>query len=753
MRISRFTAIAVFLGFWSLLISAQLVRLQVFQHKHWVEEAAKIQRRGSDVAPRRGLLYDRNLTELAMTVQLDSIFAVPSEVGENRAEWARILSTIIHKDPADSFTSQEAILARLNNAQHFAWVAHRVDAETAQRIRELNLQGIHFQSEPKRFYPNGDLGAQVLGYVGAEDNGLAGIEKKYDEYLQGTKGKMSREIDAKQQAFSSVVTPSSPGENLVLSIDANIQFIAERALDAQMQKVKAAHGTVVVQDPHTGQILALAEWPRFNPNDPHSIKEGTLQDAAVSNPFEPGSTFKLVTYASALDAAGVQPTDLVDCEGGTWVYRGRAFHDDKDDHMHTVTVQRALEKSSDIGAAKIAMKVPPARFYQYMQDFGFGDRSGIELPSETRGLVRPPKLWGETSILSLAIGHELMVTPIQLASMVSSIANGGTYLPPRLLLQSTPAMKGDPNLKPIAFHAGHGLPNPLPPEAHRVIREETAARMRAMMQGIVLEGTGTAATLNGYSSGGKTGTAQKIDPVTHSYSHNHSVASFVGISPVSDPAITIVVVIDDPTWNESRYGSKVSAPVFAEVAQETLQYLGVPHDQPVKTKSEIQNLRASAQDSMDGGTEADSANLAALYAERNNLPADDPLRNPAKPADAPALSEQSTSSPAVPTLTAFHPQTNTTSQLATEVPQNISLASLAVKPKPPTQPTDGVAISSSRQVAVPVFVGQGLRTTVEHAVQAGLRLQPVGSGIAREQVPAAGTMVPEGTEVVVRFAR
>jgi cell division protein FtsI (penicillin-binding protein 3) len=757
---------------WVALIAGRLVLVQIFEHKHWTSIAAKQQTGGFEVAPRRGLLYDRNLKELAMTVQVDSIFAVPSELGDNKEEAARMLSRIVHLDPQENFTSEHQMLARFNASHGFAWVARRVDPETAKRVRELNLKGVYFQNEFKRFYPNGQLGAQVLGYVGSDDAGLGGLEAKFDDDLHGVPGHMLTALDAKRHVLGSVVNEPLPGENLVLSIDANIQYMAEQALDAQMEKMKAAHGTVVVQDPHTGQILALAISPRFDPNDSKHMDASVLQNLAVSDVYEPGSTFKLVTYSAALDSAGVQPTDMVDCQGGSMTMYGRTLHDDKSDHFGRVTVQFALEHSSDVGAAKMALKVGPQNFYKYMKGFGFGERSGIELPSETRGLLRAPKKWGSTSILSLSIGQEVGVTPVQLVSMISTIANGGVYMPPHVLLESTDAAKGDPRLKAVAFHPEHELPNPLPDGAHRVISEETAAKMRAMMQGIVVEGTGRAAALNGYSAGGKTGTAQKIDPATHTYSHTKLVASFAGIAPVSNPAISVAVVIDTPTVG-SRYGAETSAPVFREVAQEVLEYLGVPHDQPLKTKSEMLTATANAEDSIDGAAQVDGADLEAMFAAVNDLPADDPLRKaaagvaaketavtegptaPAMGAKPVAPAASADLAPRLPStvLTAFRARGGTTSLLSTEVPATVSLANVKVKPEVKTRADGGLVVDSARRVEVPVFVGQGLRAAVESAGAAGLRVQPVGSGLAREQVPAAGTMVPAGTEVVVRFAR
>src|SRR5580692_3122115 len=625
----RFAYVALFFCIWTGLIAVRLAWLQVVRHSDFVHRAALQQQRTFEVAPRRGMMYDRNLRELAVTVQVDSVFAVPSELGDNRASAAEILAEIVHADPHDNFTSKQQMLARFNASRNFAWVARRLDASTAQRVRELNLKGVYLQKEFKRFYPNSDLAAQVLGYVGTDDTGLGGLEVKFDEEMHGEPGHMLTALDAKRHVLGSEESQPIPGENLVLSIDANIQYMAERALDAQVEKMKALHGTVVVQDPHTGQILALAVSPRFNPNDSKHMDADVLTNLAVSDVYEPGSTFKLVTYSAALDGAGVQPTDMVDCQNGVMTMYGRTLHDDKSDHFGVVTVQYALEHSSDVGAAKMALKLGNQKFYEYMRGFGFGDRSGIELPSETRGLLRSPKKWDATSILSMAIGQEVGVTPVQLVTMVSTIANGGVYMPPHILLQSTDEMKGDPRLTPAAFRPSNQLPATLPDGAHRVIKEMTSAKMRMMMQGIVTEGTGKEAALNGYSSAGKTGTAQKVDVVTHTYSHTKLVASFAGFAPVSSPAISIAVVIDNPTVGASKYGGAVSAPVFAQVAQEVLEYLGVPHDQPLKTKKE---MLVAQKDVVDDAPSDSTADLNAMFDDVNSLPADDPLRMPANAA-------------------------------------------------------------------------------------------------------------------------
>ena len=353
----RFAWVAIFFCAWIGLIGTRLVWLQVFRHAAWIDKAERQQQRTFAVAPRRGVLYDRNLHELAMSVQAESVYAVPSELGENRANAAEMLARIVHTDGADNFTSQQQMLARFTVSKNFAWVARRVDGPTAKKVTELNLKGVYLTEEPKRFYPNADLAAQVLGYVGMDDTGLGGLEQEFNEDLRCTPGHMLTAVDAKRHVMGSVENEPMPGENLVLSIDSNIQHMAERALDAQMAKVKALHGTVVVQDPHTGQILALAIWPRFNPNDSRHMEPGVLTNLAVSDVYEPGSTFKLVTYSAAIDAAGVEPTDIVDCQGGAMTMYGRTLHDDKTDRFGAVTVQYALEHSSDVGAAKMALKM------------------------------------------------------------------------------------------------------------------------------------------------------------------------------------------------------------------------------------------------------------------------------------------------------------------------------------------------------------------------------------------------------------
>ena len=766
----RFVYVAMFLCAWVGVIAVRLAWLQIVRHDEFAERAKQQQQRMFEVAPRRGVLYDRNMREMAMTVQVESVYAVPSEVGDSKASDAALLAKIVHLDPDDSFTSEPQIEARLNASHNFAWIARKLDPDTASRVRELNLKGIYMQKEFKRYYPDSDLASPVLGYVGTDDDGLSGFERKFDSKLHGEPGHVLTAIDAKRHVLDSEESDPLPGQSMELTIDSNIQYMAERALDEQMAKVKALHGTVVVQDPRTGQILALAVSPRFNPNNSKHIDPDSLADLAVSDAYEPGSTFKLVTYSAAIDAAGVQPTDIIDCQGGAITLYGRTIHDDKSDvGMGKVTIQRALEKSSDVAAVKLALKLGPEKFYSYMKGYGFGARTGIELPSETRGLLRSPQRWSATSIGSLAIGQEVGVTPVQLVSMVSTIANGGVYMPPHVLLQTDDETKGTSNLRAEPFHPVSQLPVKLPDGAHRVISEMTAAKMRAMMQGIVVEGTGQAAQLNGYSSAGKTGTAQKFDPETKAYSHTKLVASFAGFAPVSAPAISVTVVIDTPTVG-SLYGSSVSAPVFREVAQQVLEYLGVPHDQPVQSQRQMQLARNSVEP--DDVPDQHIGDLTAMFDEVNSLPADDPLRQPENTAamaanvQADRLAEQQIAASQLANphggvgtlpdklLTAFREKgdPNTTMQTTAEG-DYLQMKPPVVQPQVVDRGSGAVMVDGGKRVSVPDFKGASLREVVEQSGRLGLRVQMLGSGLAQEQAPASGTMVPLGTEIVVRFAR
>ena len=759
---ARFWLICLFFLLWALAIAARLFWLQVVRHQEFVERAQRQQQRTFEVAPRRGVLYDRNLHELAMTVQVDSIYASPTEIDDKQTA-AHALAALVHTDPEDAQTTEEQIAGRLTSGHSFAWVARRVTPEVAARVKDLiksgTIKGIYFQKEFQRFYPDNEIAAQVLGYVGTDDNGLGGLEQKFETQLHGVPGRMYTAMDARRKVLGSSEHDPEPGQNLVLTIDENIQFLAERALDHAMQRTQAANGTVVVQDVHTGQILALAIRPTFNPNFSRRTTPELLRNHAVSDVYEPGSTFKLVTYSAALEQGVTSPDDMIDCQGGQITLAGRIIHDDKSDRgLGRVTVTQALARSSDVAAVKLALKVGQNSFYQYIRDFGFGARSGAEMPGETRGLLRPVNRWGSTSIGSIAIGQEVAVTPLQLVSMVSTIANGGVYLPPHVLMPGqvevaanspeATAQRATNTLQASPFKPGADLPNPLPAGARRVLSTLTAAQMRKMMENVVLYGTGKEAQLNGYSSGGKTGTAQKIDPATGLYSKTMHIASFAGIAPVNSPVISVAVIIDSPKGD--YYGATVSSPVFAEVAQQILEYLGVPHDIDVRaTRTPSKGDAPVAEDDAHGG------DIDALYAAANDLPSDDPLRGNDRMSLHAAAGQTESTKPTLPLPTK---QAANSAPEAKAKPVSTQTASNAQQPVPQPaktleQQTTSVMVIDPKTLRVPSLIGLPVRKVIEVAGAAGLEVQITGNGTVREQAPAPGTMVAPGMQIVARCGR
>jgi cell division protein FtsI (penicillin-binding protein 3) len=757
----RFWLICFFFILWSLAIGGRLFWLQVVRHSEFVERAEKQQQRTFEVAPRRGIIYDRNLRELAMTVQVDSIYAVPTEIDDKQAA-ARTLASVVHTDPDDAQSTAEQIASRLNTGRSFAWVARRVTPAVADAVRKLvaakTVKGIYFQKEFQRFYPDNQLAAQMLGYVGTDDNGLGGIELKYEPQLHGVSGRMYTAVDARARVLGSTEREPEPGQNLVMTIDEKIQFMAERALDHAMERTHAANGTVVVQDVHTGQILALAIRPTFNPNQFRHTTPALLRNHAVSDVYEPGSVFKLVTYSAALDQHVTTPDDTVDCQGGAITLAGRVIHDDKGDHFGVITVARALEVSSDVAAIKLALKVGADHFYQYIKAFGFGSRTGAELPGETRGLLQPVNKWGSSSIGSISMGQEVGVTPVQMVSMVSTIANGGVYLPPRVLMpgqvgNGANGQKNSAQTTPSPFKANEELPNPLPEGAHRVISTLTAAQMRKMMEGVVLYGTGKQAQLNGYSSGGKTGTAQKIDPLTHRYSKSMHVASFAGIAPVNNPVIAVAVIMDNPQG--AYYGAAVSAPVFAEVAQQVLEYLGVRHDIEVRPASA---LAKSSKPIIEDSSER-TGDINALYAAANELPSDDPLRD-----DKSSISSTVKQSTGQSNVSAAKADGKQTAKSVVATPTAGLGGSSGASGHPVAVASNQMAsarqsgnavtvIDNGKKLKVPSLIGLPMRKVIEMAAAAGFEVQITGSGTAREQAPAPGAMVSPGTRIAVRCGR
>ncbi|MGH8277596.1 MAG: peptidoglycan D,D-transpeptidase FtsI family protein, partial [Steroidobacteraceae bacterium] len=363
----------------------------------YMQRAQRQQQRSMDVAARRGILYDRNGNELAMSVAVDSVFAVPSEIRDPSGAAAQ-LASILQEDPQEIFT-------RIESSHAFCWIARKLDADTAARIRALNLKGIYFQKESKRFYPKRELAAQVLGAVGMDDEGLAGIERSYDSRLRGKPGRMIISMDARRRWFGNLERQPEAGDNLVLTLDEKIQYIAERELESAMRSTRAQAGTVLIQNPRTGEVLALANRPTFNPNALGKAEAQALNDRAVSDVYEPGSTFKIVTIAAALEEKLTTPEEVIDCQMGAIDIAGHTLHDHAP--YGNITVAHVLADSSDVGAIKLGLRLGDERFDQYIRAFGFGRQTGIELPGETRGIAKPVGRWSKISVGAISMGQEI----------------------------------------------------------------------------------------------------------------------------------------------------------------------------------------------------------------------------------------------------------------------------------------------------------------------------------------------------------
>ena len=717
--------------FWCFLICARLVYLQVFQYGSFVKQAEHQQQREIPLSAKRGVIYDRAGHELAMSVLVDSAFAVPSEVKD--------LPTAVSLITRITGEDHNVVLADCRSHKTFCWVARKADDETIERIKSLNLQGIHFQKEPKRFYPARDLAAQVVGTVGMEDAGQSGIEHEFDDELRGRAGNMFISVDARRQWFSDVEKQPEPGENVVLTIDKNIQYIAEKELDQAIHDTQAIAGTVIVENPHTGEILALANRPTFNPNLRKQITPGALTNRAVSYIYEPGSTFKLVTISAALEEKLTNPDEIFDCQMGSIVYNGMRIRDSRPHGL--LPVWGVLAESSDVGAIKIALRLGEDRFYKYIRAYGFGQQTGIELPGETRGLTKPVSRWSKVSIAAISMGQEIGISAVQLSALISTFANDGVWIAPRIVAGTL-----DPETSPgknspqtVAFHPG---------TSRRVISSYTAAEMRSMMQKVVLEGTGRKAILEGYSSAGKTGTAQKVDPATGAYSKTKYVGSFAGFAPVNNPQIVVAVILDSAVG--LHQGGQVSAPVFRRVTQQVLEYLHTPHDLPLAPNHQLLLAQAKTKEKdLEEGT-PDHPGEPLETADINGSTSEPSAGKP-NVARAPSPATASSDGQVVQAaMRQNEPAPAATDQL---VPANaVSANDPAAATKTPTTGTVVLDIEQGG-IEVPSFVGKTVRSAVESAEDAGLDLEAVGSGVAREQSPPAGTHVAAGAHVTVQFGR
>ncbi len=543
---------ALLFGVWTVAIEARLVYLQVAQYSTLMTRAQKQQQRTITAPAKRGEILDRGGRVLAYSVDAETVFADPTEIDDPDAVAAAVCGALDECDAND----RQAMAKKLRGGGQFTYLQRKVSPDEEQRIRELKLKGVAFLKESRRYYPNKELAAHVLGYVGLDNAGLGGLENAYDSQVRGKEGKLLVQTDARQQrVYSQVERPATAGATLELTIDQYLQFVAERELRAGVEENRAAGGSAVIMDPNTGEILAMANYPTFNPNIYGRVREEGRRNRAVQDLYEPGSTFKIVTASAALEEHVLRPDDLIDTSPGRITFGTRVI---RDTHQYgTLSFTDVLVKSSNVGAIKAGMKLGPERLGRYVSLFGFGQALAPDFRGENAGIVWNPERLDPSALASVSMGYQVGVTAVQMATAVSSVANGGTLYEPRIVR----AVTRDGKRVEVAHKA-----------LHRTISENTAAQLTTIMEQVVERGTGKAAQIPGYTIAGKTGTAQKL--VERRYSRSDYNASFVGFLPSRKPALTIIVVIDSPHAN-GYYGGTVAAPIFKRIAEEALRRMGI----------------------------------------------------------------------------------------------------------------------------------------------------------------------------------
>jgi cell division protein FtsI (penicillin-binding protein 3) len=540
-RLGRLGMVAGLVAVWVLLIAARLYHLQVSRYEHYTGKAERQQQRVVTLDPPRGTIYDAHGRELAVSVQVDSVYAVPPEL-RDRAAAARALAAVVPGVNAAKLARQ------LAGDREFIWVARKLDPPVAAKVRELGLPGM------------GSLAAQVLGYVGTDNHGLAGLELVYDKEVSGKQGVRTVLRDAKR---GTVISPDlsfaepEPGHDLYLTLDATVQHIVERELVRAVEERGAKRGSVIFLDPRTGGVLAMASYPSFDPNDFGHYHETEWRNRAIMDVYEPGSTFKIVTAAAALDSGLIKADDVFDCEMGGITLFGIRIRDHKS--YGRLSFADVIAKSSNVGVIKAALRLGDQRLYHTIREFGFGRLTGIDLPGESGGILHPVERWGPLAKAYIAFGQGISVTPLQLAVATGAVANGGTLLKPHVVAAVSQGEVRVPRY-------------PEPPVAGHPISAPTAVELSRLLEGVVTAGTGKSAAIAGYRVAGKTGTAQI--PVRGGYLRGGYLPSFVGYAPAGRAALVGVVAIAEPQGGE-YYGGQVAAPVFGSIARQVLLYLGV----------------------------------------------------------------------------------------------------------------------------------------------------------------------------------
>lgn len=563
-RRGRILAVLLIVGLGFALVALRLVYLQVYDRAELAARAERQQERLVKLEPKRGTIYDRMGRELAVSLDVDSVYGVPSKIDDPR-EVARQLSRILHENP-------RMLERKLAGDKHFVWLSRKVEPAQARKVKDLDSSEVGLQAESRRFYPNKALAGSVLGFTGMDNEGLEGLELAYNKTLHGVSGWVLAEKDA----MGRTVFPGGPGfqyklpkpgHDIILTIDEVIQHIVEKELDVALARARARGGVCIVMNPGTAEVLALAvrmltrSGQPFNPNEPQHYRPEEWRNRSVADAFEPGSIFKPVLAAAALEEKVVHPLERVDCSAGKIKIADRVISDAHQNGVLTFT--DVIAESSNVGTIKVALRLGRERFYKYITAFGFGRKTGVDIPGEIAGLLKDQRLWSGVSIGSIAIGQEIGVTPMQVAAAYCALANGGTLMKPYIVAE-------------IVDRDGNEGKKFQPQVVGRVMSEETCAKVNKMLQRVVEAGTGEKARPSGYTAAGKTGTAQKIDQRTGAYSKKYYVSSFAGFVPAGSPKLMILVMIDSPEG--VIYGGSVAAPVFKSIAEQSLAYLQVTPD-------------------------------------------------------------------------------------------------------------------------------------------------------------------------------
>ncbi len=532
----------------------RLIDLMILDHKRLLTEAKKRHIKVEDIQVRRGIIFDRRGRELALNLELESLYCDPENLDLGNDGVIK-LASVMAKEP-------RVILSKIPAGGRFAWVERKLEPDTVERIKGLNIKGLGFITEAKRFYPKGELASHILGFVGIDNQALEGVELKYDRYLKTTGGKVFFGRDASGKILSSGVEIETKGNNIVLTIDEGLQYLVEKEIDKAMLKWKAAAATAIMMDPFTGEILALANRPTYDPNSPGSVSDSDRRNRAITDCYEPGSTFKLIIGVASLKEKIVKPDTLIDVSKGYIHVGGKTI---RDVHKYGIlTFKEVIQKSSNVGSIATGMRLGKERMYKYAKLLGIGEKTGVDLIGEVSGWIRPPERWSSTSLGAIPIGQEVAVTPLQMLRAYSAIANGGFLVRPHVVSEII-----SPDGQVVASFRDNKM--------DRIISAKTAETFKDILKSVVEEGgTGKSASVEGNEVAGKTGTAQVINPETRRYSKEKYVSSFVGFVPADNPRLAIIVVIYEPKGQ--IYGGVVAAPIFKDIANQALSYLDIPMD-------------------------------------------------------------------------------------------------------------------------------------------------------------------------------